>query len=79
MWLPVVWQILINSKSYQSYKHYIDEAIGDFFESPGDMFVWLKSLGIEAYDPRNLTDEIYQRIELVRHSPRGKNFLGFDS
>jgi alcohol dehydrogenase class IV len=78
-WLPVVWQLIINSTSNESHKQYIKEAIGDFFESPTDMFIWLKDLGVEAYDPKNITDEILKRIELVRYSPRGKNFLGFDS
>lgn len=78
-WLPLVWQLIINSTSNESLKQYINEAIGDSFESPADMLIWLKNLGVEAYDPKNITDEILQRIELVRHSPRGKNFLGFDS
>lgn len=76
-WLPLVWQLTIDSDGNQVVCGYLEQALGDFFDSPSSMALWLKDLGVIAHNPNNITDEICQRIEAVKYSPRGKNFIGF--
>jgi alcohol dehydrogenase class IV len=76
-WLPVVWQLVLETPNNHKVCDFIRQAIGDFFQSPIDMARWLDNLGIESYDPSNMTPEIKQRISMAKSSPRGKNFVGF--
>jgi alcohol dehydrogenase class IV len=76
-WLPVVWQLVLDTPNNHLTCDFIHQAIGDFFESPMDMVRWLDNLGIKSYDPLNMTPEIYQRISMAKPSPRGRNFVGF--
>jgi alcohol dehydrogenase class IV len=76
-WLPVVWQLVLETPNNHVVCDFIHQAIGDFFESPMDLVRWLDNLGIQSYDPSNMTPEINQRISMTKSSPRGKNFVGF--
>ena len=76
-WLPVVWQLVLETPNNHMVCDFIHQAIGDFFESPIDMVRWLDNLGIQSYDPSNMTPEINQRISRAKSSPRGRNFVGF--
>jgi len=76
-WLPVVWQLVLETPNNHVVCDFIHQAIGDFFESPMDLVRWLDNLGIQSYDPSNMTPEINQRISMAKSSPRGKNFVGF--
>lgn len=76
-WIPLVWQLMMDSPCYPALETSMYAAVGDFFDSPKALYRWLEELGVHGYDPTNRTDEINQRIETVKQSPRGKNFLGF--
>ena len=76
-WLPYVWQLLVESESGRATLASIDQAVGKYFRSPIDLYQWLVNLGFSVYPPleRDKTNE--ERVNLVRHSARGKNFVGF--
>jgi alcohol dehydrogenase class IV len=76
-WLPVVWQLTLDTPNNHLVCDFIHQAIGNFFESPIDMVKWLESLGVIAHDPLNIKSEIQHRINLAKSSPRGRNFVGF--
>lgn len=77
-WLPVVWQLTLESGCPGFVCDALNEALGDFFESPSDMLIWLNRLGVDAHHPQDITEEIRQRIQVVKDSPRGRNFVGFE-
>ncbi len=54
-WLPVVWQLVLETPNNHVVCDFIHQAIGDFFESPMDLVRWLDNLGIQSYDPSNMT------------------------
>lgn len=76
-WLPYVWQLLENSSCDESIKFSIELAVGKAFSNPTAMYRWLLELGFEVYPPYESDPAIDERVEIVRLSPRGKNFAGF--
>lgn len=77
-WLPVVWQIMLESNHYQSIAPSLESAVGQFFTSPEQLKNWLLGLGVNAHDPMNITVKQRDRILRVKESSRGKNFIGFN-
>jgi alcohol dehydrogenase class IV len=76
-WLPVVWQLLVNSQCDVSIKLSINHAIGKYFSSPIEMYHWLVDLGFLVHPPLDYDQIIDKRVSQVRLSARGKNFAGF--
>jgi hypothetical protein len=76
-WLPYVWQLLIDSSCEVQIEQALNRAVGEFFKSPLEMYLWLIDLGFSVYEPYQKNPEIENQVKAVSLSPRGKNFAGF--
>jgi alcohol dehydrogenase class IV len=76
-WLPYVWQLLIDSNYGSEVLAHIDQAIGQYFATPMEMYEWLLDLGFSVYPPLGRDKTVEEQVNMVRRSARGKNFAGF--
>jgi hypothetical protein len=77
-WLPYVWQLLIQSKCDSRILLAVEEAVGQQFSTPIEMYQWLVNLGFLVYPPLDRDKYVEEQVSRVRLSARGKNFAGFE-
>lgn len=76
-WLPYVWQLLLDCDGHEDVKDDIASAIGAYFSTPKELRLWLLGLGVVSHDLEDRGVDISNRIEELKSTPRGKNFIGF--
>jgi alcohol dehydrogenase class IV len=76
-WLPYVWQLLIESNCDPNILACIDQAVGEYFATPIEMYDWLLNLGFSIHSPVGRDKTVEEQVYMVRLSARGKNFAGF--
>ncbi|MBT8605839.1 phosphonoacetaldehyde reductase [Polynucleobacter paneuropaeus] len=76
-WLPYVWQLLIQSDCDSDILDSMDQAVGNHFSSPIELYQWLLALGFSVYPPLEHDKTVEEQVNMVRLSVRGKNFAGF--
>jgi len=76
-WLPYVWQLLIQNDCDADILVSLNQAIGQHFSTPTEMYQWLIALGFSVYPPLERDKTTEEQVKKVRLSARGKNFAGF--